>query len=231
MTSYLQVRGQVDGIRTGAVPNWLTRILARAAATPADAVVLYHPLGFLCFPVWRSDEGGACVHVWDRRIPAARPTTSAVHCHSWDLYSLVLDGEVRNQTVRTIPAAAPPAAAAGRGAPAFTYQVFDVHNHHDRGVDEIRGTGEFIRCEPGAAESLRAGDVYSMAAGTFHLTSIAGDAAATLMLARNQPGRRDRTVGASDLSDHHVQRRRCDAATCAWAAKTILRLLADTGNG
>ncbi|WP_050803432.1 MULTISPECIES: hypothetical protein [Protofrankia] len=82
MTSYTQLCHQVAGIRTGTVPDWLTQALMDAAATPREATVLRHPLGFLCIPVRRFEEGGVCVHVWTRQVRAARPTTSSVHCHS-----------------------------------------------------------------------------------------------------------------------------------------------------
>ncbi|WP_322762121.1 hypothetical protein [Frankia sp. Cr2] len=232
MTSYTQLRGQVDGIRHGAVPDWLTRALVKVATAPDDATVLCHPLGFLCVPVWRFDEGGVCVHVWTRRVSAARPTTSPVHCHSWDLYSLVLAGEVHNHLPRVVPVApvrtapvrmAPVRMAPVRMAPAPTHRLFDVHSHHD--MDEIHATGELVRCEPGRAESVRAGDVYAMAAGTFHLTDIVGGEAATLVLAHNRPGGRDRTVGAVYLRDHRVQRAHSDSITRRWAARAVLQLL------
>ncbi len=224
MTSYTQLRGQVDGIRHGAVPDWLTRALVKVATAPEDATVLCHPLGFLCVPVWRFGDGGVCVHVWTRQVPAARPTTSQVHCHSWDLYSLVLAGEVHNHLPRVVPVA-PVRMATVPTAPAATHRLFEVHSHHD--VDEIQATGELVRCEPGRVESVRAGDVYTMAAGTFHLTDIVGGEAATLVLARNRPGGRDQAVGAVHLPNHRVRRAHGDSITRRWAARFVLRLLTE----
>ncbi|SBW22494.1 hypothetical protein FDG2_2725 [Candidatus Protofrankia californiensis] len=215
MTSYTQLRQQVAGIRTGTVPGWLTQALTNAVAAPRDAAVLRHPLGFLCIPVIRFEEGGVCVHVWTRRVHTPRPTTSSVHCHSWDLQSLVLDGEIHNHLVRVTPTTGVP-----------SHRVFEVHSHGD--VDEIRATPQLVHCGPGTVESHRAGEVYVMPSGTFHRSEVPGGEATTLMLARNRPGHHDRSIGPIHARSHQVWRKRCDAAECGWVARTVLQLLERT---
>ncbi|MGF7237604.1 MAG: hypothetical protein ACQSGP_21965, partial [Frankia sp.] len=100
-TVYAELVRQANlvGTRVRVSPPWLTHGL-RVAADQHWSTAILHPLGFMCIPLRRSPGLGACVHVWSRQAPAARPTTSQIHCHSWDLHSVVLWGELRNQLIR-----------------------------------------------------------------------------------------------------------------------------------
>ncbi|MDT3397664.1 hypothetical protein RKE29_13555 [Streptomyces sp. B1866] len=70
-------------------------MLAAVAAGRSPVRAVRHPLGFFCLPVLRDGHGrGACVHVFGSR--AAAVTTSGLHCHSWELTSCVLYGQVGN---------------------------------------------------------------------------------------------------------------------------------------
>ena len=63
-----------------------------------------HPLGFVCLPLERDGGDGVCIHVWSDTLAHAESTTSQIHCHSWDLVSHVLYGQVRNVHVRVTDA-------------------------------------------------------------------------------------------------------------------------------
>jgi hypothetical protein len=206
---YSRLRGEVSRIGSGAAPAWLLRSLQETADVPGT--VIRHPLGFLCIPVLRFADGGVCVHVWAPWVRTGRPTTSLTHCHSWDLYSVVLAGELSNRLVRVL--AAEPA----------THRLFDIHSYPD--VDEIQATGELVHCRPGAVGFHRAGEVYTMPAGTFHRTDVPGGEATTLMLACGQPGGLDRSIGAIGTPSHMVRRQHCDADEGARVALAVIRLL------
>ncbi|WP_050803429.1 MULTISPECIES: hypothetical protein [Protofrankia] len=125
----------------------------------------------------------------------------------------MLAGEVHNHLVRITPAAGTPP----------THRLFEVHSHGD--VDELRATSRLVRYGPGTMESHRAGDLYTMPAGMFHWTEVPGGEATTLMLARNRPDHRDRSIGPLHARDHWVRRGRCDTTESGQAARTVLRLL------
>jgi hypothetical protein len=207
---YALLSGEASAIRTGAVPGWLSTALRGAAA--GNIAVVRHPLGFQCVPVLRFRDGGVCVHVWTPTTRPAPTTTSLVHCHSWDLHSVVIRGEVHNHLVEVLESGIP------------THRVFDIRS--DAGVDEIRATGELVRCGTETVGAHRAGDTYAMAPGTFHRTEVPGGAATTLVLARYRPGQRDRSLGPIGTPSHRVSRRHCDTAESARVARSVIRQLA-----
>src|SRR5258708_22070643 len=78
------------------------RALRAIADCRSEIRAVRHPLGFLCLPIERHDDCGLCVHLWGSRVAQARSTTSGMHAHSWDLVSLVLAGELRNDVVAVL---------------------------------------------------------------------------------------------------------------------------------
>ncbi len=211
-TAYAELVRQANLVGAGVdvFPPWLARAV-RAAAEQNWSTAILHPLGFICIPLRRSPGLGVCLHVWSPAVPAARPTTSQVHCHSWDLHSVVLWGELRNHVIRL------------RRRGRSTHRVFDIHGHGD--VDEVRATAELVRGSPGRIGNYRAGNHYAMPAGTFHATVVPGGEAATLVLARDRPGGRDRSLGDLDTSSHQVRRERCRPVDAARLAAALTRLL------
>ena len=208
--SYSLLYDEVSRISAGFVPAWLT--LAVADALAGRRPVVRHPLGWLCLPVLRLPGYGVCVHVWAPWAVPERPTTSLVHCHSWDLRSIVVAGGLRNHLPRVLRAGPP------------SHRVFEIRSlGYD---DEIRMTGDLACCRPGTVETYRAGQVYTVPAGQFHMTEVLGpDTTTTVVLARNLPGRVDLSLGPLSISSHRVRRRLCSMAEGARAAREVGRLL------
>ena len=195
-----------------AAPRWAFGVLGEIARGRRNVAAMRHPLGFMCIPVDRTGDQGVCVHVWSDSLPSARPTTSTVHAHSWDLISHVLYGSVRNELIDVTDAPVDPA-----------YRVFEVHSGGD--VDELRETPRLVRCEIGAAELNRQGDTYTLPAGVFHATAVLGEAA-TVALGSGRPGTMDLSLGGIDTRTHRVGRQRCDRDETASAARVVTERLA-----
>ncbi len=174
-----------------------------------------HPLGFVCLPLWRLTDLGFCIHIWTTLVEPARLATSPVHCHSWDLASLVLYGTIRNEEINVFDTTDP------------THRVFEVEQHGD--VDEIRATARLVRYSVSAGQMIMPGEVYQLPAGTFHNTIVPTREAATLVVAWTRPGGMDRSVGPLDVPTHHQPRRYCDADESALAVRTVAEHLAEAG--
>ncbi|MFJ9469285.1 hypothetical protein [Streptomyces caniferus] len=174
---------------------------------------VYHPLGFFCLPVLRDGDQGVCVHVFEPGTSdRVELTTSPVHCHSWELTSFVLYGEVGNLRSRVCQDPVQP-----------THRVFQVHSSPS-GVDEIQPTSRLVRCEPGPEQTSARGQVYRLPAGAFHSTVVpSGSTAATLVLGRSLPRHSDLSLGPVDGTGHRVVRQTCDAAQTARTARSALR--------
>lgn len=221
-------RGTRDEAAVGELFAAAATVLEEIASGRRPALhAVRHPLGFLCLPVRREGDRGVCVHVFDDAPagpPRARPTTSPVHAHSWDLTSCVLYGQVGNLRFRVRDDPERP-----------THRLFEVRSTasvaHPAGgagdapaVDEIRPTPRLVSAAPGPEETGVAGGIYRLPAGEFHTTVVPpGTAAATLLLGRSLPGRRDLTLGPVHGPAHRVVRQSCDAAQTVRAARTVLR--------
>jgi hypothetical protein len=191
------------------VPRWATGVLREIANGRRRIRAVRHPLGFRCLPLERRQDLGVCLHLWLAE-PYDAPTTSQVHCHSWDLLSLVLSGEIGN-----VPA------LIGEGR---SHRVFEVVSRGD--VDEIRATPRTVHYAPAPTEPFRTGDVYRVPAGTFHSTAVAGwGEAVTLALGRSRPDGVDLSLGSLDGLDHSVRRLHCDDAETSRTATAGVRLL------
>ncbi len=202
-----------QGSARESVPRWAIGALSDVAEGRRPLLAIRHPLGFICLPLVRDGADGVCVHLWTPQLEQARPTTSPVHAHSWDLISYVLFGEVRNEFVRVEDAAADEAGAA-------THRLFEVRSLDQ--VDEIRPTPRLVRCQRETAGRSTAGDVYSVSAGTFHATvTQPAEDAATVALGRHKPGTIDRSLGAPGTGTHRVVREFCDRDETAHAARII----------
>jgi hypothetical protein len=168
-----------------------------------------HPLGFVCLPLERDGGDGVCLHLWSGAFGHAGSTTSGIHCHSWDLVSHVLYGQVRNVHVMVTDA--------GRDA---THRVFEVVS--SAGGDRITPTGRTVRHETGLVEVFGAGDTYTLAAGRFHSSVVPeGGEAATIALGRGSPGSRDLSLGPLGTGGHLVSRQPLDDEETALAVRLI----------
>jgi hypothetical protein len=205
-------RAILGGMAGQAAPRWAFGVLGEIARGRRNVAAMRHPLGFVCIPVDRTGDQGVCVHVWSDSLPSARPTTSTMHAHSWDLISHVLYGSVRNELIDVTDAPDDPA-----------YRVFEVRSGGD--VDELRETPRLVRCEISAAELNRQGDTYTLPAGVFHATAVQGEAA-TVALGSARPGTMDLSLGGVDTRTHRVGRQRCGRDETASAARVVTERLA-----
>ena len=210
MTDYAAI------FRDGGVPHpirerALGAVRAVAAGT-GDLLAVRHPLGFFCFPVERQATCGICVHVWSPHFPPARPTTSEIHAHSWDLLSLVLFGELHN--VRLVVGDQNP-----------THRVFEVHSGPCG--DELRATDRLVGYGIAGHDVNRCGDTYSLDAGRFHRTM--ATEATTIAIGMARPGVQDLSLGALDGRSHQVSRDWCDREVSKMVAQLVTQQLSEIG--
>jgi hypothetical protein len=197
------------GTARGSLPGWAGEVLEAIGSGASPVVGVRHPLGFLCLPLERTEEHGVCVHIWSGTLPRAAATTSQIHCHSWDLVSHVLYGQVRNVHAVVSDAAA--------GA---THRVFEVVS--GAGGDHISPTRRTVRHATGLVELFGPGDTYTLPAGRFHSSVVPeGGEAATIALGRGRPGSRDLSLGPLGAGTHHVSRQPLDARETALAVRLI----------
>ncbi|MEU4510290.1 hypothetical protein AB0G05_12390 [Nonomuraea wenchangensis] len=198
--SYRDVRRRVTA---GQAREWALEALER----PLSAV--RHPLGFVCLPLERDGDEGVCVHLWSGSLAHAESTTSQIHCHSWDLFSHVLYGQIRNVHV----------IVADAGAEA-THRVFEVVS--DASGDRISPTGRTVRHTTGLVEVFGPGDTYTLPAGRFHSSVVPeGGEAATVALGRGRPGSHDLSLGPLDAGPHRVSRQPLDPGETALAVRLV----------
>ncbi|WP_226900218.1 hypothetical protein [Nonomuraea phyllanthi] len=186
------------------------RTWALEALSAGGVAAVRHPLGFVCLPLERDGGEGVCVHLWSGLLAHAESTTSQIHCHSWDLVSHVLYGQVRNVH----------AVVSDAGADA-THRVFEVVSGANG--DRISPTGRTVRHATGLVEVFGAGQTYTLAADRFHSSVVPeGGEAATIALGRGRPGGRDLSLGPLDGAAHHVARQPLDARESELAVRLII---------
>lgn len=199
----MSYRGVHQRLVRGEARSWALEAISGAVRA------VRHPLGFVCLPLEREGGDGVCIHLWSDSLPHAHSTTSQIHCHSWDLVSHVLYGQIRNVHVLVSDA----------GADA-THRVFEVVS--GPGGDRISPTPRTVRQQTGLVEMFGAGDTYTLPAGRFHSSVVPeGGEAATIALGRGRPGSRDLSLGPLDAGGHHVAREPLDARETAHAVRLI----------
>ncbi len=215
MMSYADLEREIDrGTRPELLRGWVLNVLDDVAEGRRPLRAVRHPLGFTCLPVERAGPDGICVHAWPADPPTVRPTTSAMHSHSWDLLSHVLYGRVRNELIEVTDAPMDPA-----------WRVYEVHSRGD--VDEMAATDRLVTAMTATVETHAAGDSYALRAGGFHTSEVdRGQPAVTVALGRTTPGACDLSLGAVDGRSHRIRRNRCDPAETARVAREIARLVA-----
>ncbi|MFC9895891.1 hypothetical protein ACFVMC_19560 [Nocardia sp. NPDC127579] len=212
MNPYARLRGSITASATPAreVGAWVRDYLRPVAAGTVAASAVRHPLGFLCFPVWRGGDLGVCLHVWTEGA-RAHPTTSPMHAHSWDLLSLVLYGAVANDVFDLVESPETP-----------THRLFEVHSGADG--DLVRATPQVVGYRLRSHEVFRSGEVYSLPNGVFHVSDVVG-VAATVALGEYRHGKPDRSLGGLATDDHWVHRAPCTADEVRRVARTVLEQL------
>ncbi|MFG2072821.1 hypothetical protein [Nonomuraea maritima] len=200
----MSYRAVHDRLLGGEAWRWALEALAEPGL-PA----VRHPLGFVCLPLERDGGDGVCIHLWSDSLAHAESTTSQIHCHSWDLVSHVLYGQMRNVHVAVTDA-----------GPEATHRVFEVVSGADG--DRISPTHRTVRHATELIEVFGPGDTYTLSAGRFHSSVVPeGGEAATIALGRGRPGSRDLSLGPLDGAPHHVSRQPLDAEEAAAAVRLI----------
>lgn len=209
MTLYSDLSAAIAREDAGAITGWARGLLSEVAAGTAPVTVVRHPLGFLCLPAHRSGDEGVCLHLWGTHWARAAPTTSTIHCHSWDLVSWILAGTLHNQTLRLVE---------GAGEP--THRVFEVRSSAEG--DAVEPTGRLVRVEVDGITTHRAGEGYAQRAGVFHQTLVPDDLVATVALGVTRPGAVDLSLGDVGTTGHRVRRQACAPAEAAAAVRAAL---------
>ncbi|MFE9576486.1 hypothetical protein ACFYO1_08905 [Nocardia sp. NPDC006044] len=211
MNEYARLRTLIGSDHTGAaVRGWARGVLTDVVDGGSGLLAVRHPLGFLCFPAWRGDGLGICVHVWTEDV-RADPTTSKVHAHSWDLLSTVLYGTVGNEIIEILGAPAPP-----------THRMFEIQSAADG--DLVRATKRLVTYRTRSREHFHTGEVYTLPHGAFHVSDVRGEAA-TVVLGEDNLGRPDLSLGTPATTDHWVHRTLCTTDETRRAAHTVLAQL------
>ena len=216
MTIYVELSKAIERGVAEQVTQWAQGILDELVTGQRSTKAVSHPLGFLCLPIHRLNDEGVCIHLWGPRWHRASVSTSPVHCHSWELLSWVLAGELHNQPVQVTTDTEAP-----------THRVFEVHSGEVG--DEIRATERLVRHRVHRTTEHRAGDRYRLPAGVFHQTLVpdAEDLVATVALGRTRTGGLDLSLGGLHTTDHQVRRQLCGEQDTAAAAAAALDAIAD----
>ncbi|WP_051406900.1 hypothetical protein [Nocardia sp. CNY236] len=194
--------------------RWTRRLMADVCEGNSALKAVRHPLGFLCFPAWRGAGLGVCIHVWTEN-PRAVPTTSAVHAHSWDLFSIVLYGSVGNEIIDIDHAPAHP-----------THRLFEVRSGSDG--DLMLATSELVTAQTRSRQRVRAGQAYALSAGAFHISDVPSEAV-TMVLGIDRLGAPDLSLGSLSATDHRVRRTACTSTETRRIAGAVLTRLASIG--
>jgi hypothetical protein len=199
MTLYSRLAEAIEHGAAELITGWAQGVLDDVATGRNSISAVSHPLGFLCLPVHRLREEGVCIHVWGSRWHRPSLTTSPAHCHSWELRSWVLAGELHNQVVRVID-----------GTESPTHRVFEVHS--SAAGDQIRPTRRLVRHEVANTVAYRAGDRYRLSAGVFHQTVVPDTEGlvATVALGMTRAGAVDLSLGGLRTTSHEMRRELCD---------------------
>jgi hypothetical protein len=200
-----------DGAAAHELPERSRAVLMDILQGRLPLAAVRHPLGFFCLPVVRDGDLGVCVHVWTTALPMTEATTSAVHCHSWDLVSFVLYGRIAHTLLDVVDDEDGPE------------RVFEVVSRGD--VDELAPTPRTVSCARRARRVTGPNASYRLRAGQFHF-SVADDEpeAATVVLGLTR-GSADLTIGARQTPAHRIRRQRCSAAETADLARLVIEEL------
>jgi hypothetical protein len=177
----------------------VTGLLASAAAGARRQTVVSHPLGFACLPVLGPDPLGLCVHVWKAGLRTTELTTSRIHYHTWDLYSHVLYGRIRDERIDVT-----------REHPYPPQRVVEIRSQG--GIDRITRTGELVGRRVADVQTHTMGDRYLVAPRQYHQSYLVGPLAVTVMVSENWTPEPQRALADPGVRDHEIPRRLCTPA-------------------
>lgn len=159
---------------------------ARREAVVAQALAdelgeaYWHPYGFAVFHIGEvAGVGDLRFHVWPVGVRKGLKGHATIHCHDWDLVSLVVAGTYRDVLFQ--------ARISRQGIPLWRVAT------SGRTVDSFeRADDRALAIASEVRRTCTAGDIHVVAAGTFHRSAIrASDFCATLLLtSRGSPSER-----------------------------------------
>lgn len=140
----------------------------------------WHPLGFMVYPMGIIPEVGILrLHIWPAGLRMARGTGPGIHDHGWHLASKALKRVYFDEIhdLHKVDAPNEKARVAAGGLTSFTVQ-------YEQGKpDGLMPDGDTFVTEISEYRAVPAGDIHTIEAGVFHVSSIPEDrVAATLAL-------------------------------------------------
>jgi len=190
------------------------RILLEIAAGARSCAVVRHPLSFYCFPFYRHDGDGLCIHYWPAADPGApEAENDSVHSHSWAMRSRVLVGDIVNRVF-----------AVEDQDRETSLELYLVENHG--GHDEIQPTSRAVTCRNAALHMVGPGETYELGAGIFHATEGASNGPiVTVVSGRNVPHQQNLLVDRAGLARRVTTRQTLAAPESARLARTVAALI------
>lgn len=164
--------------------DWVRRFLDELAVGERTPEVKLHPLGFLCFPAFRSDEYGCCVHAWLPGAPRAENPTSDLHMHTFDMISRVLAGTVINHELDLDFDVEP------------THRIYAIDKGGNEDVDVFSPTAVLTAAKYRPLEKFGPGQQYAIKRGRYHTAddTVNDEYTVTFMLAENWEDEPQRTL-------------------------------------
>jgi hypothetical protein len=140
----------------------------------------WHPYGFAVFSLRSVDELGQLrLHVWPRGFRVELEGHPPIHCHDWDLASLVIGG-CYEETIYDVVASSRPGA----------YYVMEVCRVGPQ-TDAFQASGQTLSIIEAKRYRYPVGESHCIPAGQFHETDIPrGAFAVTLVVTGNSRGPR-----------------------------------------
>lgn len=172
------------GGRQEYVRDWVRRFLEEMMVGERAPGVKLHPLGFLCFPAFRSERFGCCVHAWLPDGPRAKSPTSDMHMHTFDMVSRVLAGTVTNHEIELDFTAEP------------THRIYAIDKGGSEDVDLFTPTDVLTAARYLPLEKYGPGEQYAIRRGRYHTAddTVNDEYTVTLMLAENWRDEPQRTL-------------------------------------
>ena len=208
-----------EGGDAASAVRWVRRFLEQIAKGERAPEAKLHPLGFHCVPVYRSADFGLCVHGWLPGAQRETSPTSDMHMHTFDMISMVLQGNVINKELDLVEEGPE------------RYRIFEIGKDGGEDVDVFTDTRldtAILEHEP---LKVSAGEKYAISRKVYHSadeTVRNEDFTVTLMLAKNWDDGPQRTlveVERAATIPLRYERRRLSTAETHVAALEIRNLL------
>ena len=153
------------------------------------------------------------MHIWESSGTSSTLTTTSIHSHSWDLFSQVVCGQLKNIKICVTD-----------GSPFPTHRVLEITSAD--GTDLIHATQRLVNWRHGESVHIVAGQNYKLPAGMFHVSRpSATGLTATVLLAEYRYTSPELALGRLDWCDRAVARQVCPPKDLRLMADATLREL------